>query len=193
MLTLTGASLTLEQVLAVARHHEQVAPLGDEVLAHMNASQQWIEDAVYRSDRVIYGVNTGFGPLARARIAPEQARTLSRNLILNCLVGVGEPLPVEIVRAMMLIRVNVFAQGRSGVRPLAAQTLIEMLNRGVTPHVPGKGSLGASGDLAPLAHLAVVLTRDETDDGGYSGLRPSAPVNSSTLTSRPNASTVCRR
>ncbi len=169
MLTLTGSSLTLEQVLAVARHNESVAPLGDEVLARLTASQQWIEDAVYRSDRIIYGVNTGFGPLARTRIAPEQARTLSRNLILNCLVGVGAPLPLEIIRAMMLIRINIFAQGRSGVRPVVAHTLIEMLNRGVTPHVPGKGSLGASGDLAPLAHIAVVFTRDETDDGGYSG------------------------
>lgn len=170
MLTLTGSSLTLEQVLAVARHNEQVASLDAEVIARMTVSQKWIEDAVYRSDRVIYGVNTGFGPLARTHIAPEQTRKLSRNLILNCAAGVGAPLPIEIVRAMMLIRLNIFAQGRSGVRPVVAQTLIEMLNQGVTPYVPGKGSLGASGDLAPLAHIAVVITRDiEEGDGGYSG------------------------
>ncbi len=174
MLTLTGSSLTLADVVAVARHGQRVAPYSPDVLARMRASQAWVRAAVYgpASDgggRVIYGVNTGFGSLAHTHIAPEQTRRLSRNLILQCLVGVGAPLPVEVVRAMMLIRANVFAGGRSGLRPEVAQLLIEMLNRGVTPHVPGKGSLGASGDLAPLAHIAAVFTRDEDGDGGYSG------------------------
>ena len=168
MIELTGDSLTIADVVAVARYSEQVAPFSEPVKTRMQASQQWVEEAVYHGDKVIYGVNTGFGSLARARIAPEQTRQLSRNLILNCAAGVGAPLPVEVVRAMMLIRANIFAQGRSGVRPLVAETLIEMLNAGITPYVPSKGSLGASGDLAPLAHLAVVLTRD-VDDDGYSG------------------------
>jgi len=169
MLQLTGESLTIEDVVAVARHGLQVAPLSETVIARMNQSYEWVHNSVYKTDRIIYGVNTGFGPLARTRIAPEQARKLSRNIILNCCAGVGAPLPIEIVRAIMLIRVNIFAKGHSGIRPLVAQTLIDMLNRGVTPIVPSKGSLGASGDLAPLAHIAVVLTRGEHGDADYSG------------------------
>ncbi len=172
MVELTGEKLTIEDVVAVARHGGRVAPLTAPVRARMQASRDWVDDTLHHDDAVIYGVNTGFGPLTRQRIAPEQARKLSRNLILNCAAGVGPPLPAEVVRAMMLIRVNIFAQGRSGLRPVVAQTLIDMLNAGVTPYVPGKGSLGASGDLAPLAHIAAVLTRDvdaEQDDGGYSG------------------------
>ena len=169
MLELTGEKLTTEDVVAVARHGLQVAPLSDSVIAHMNQSQEWIHDSVYKTDRIIYGVNTGFGPLARTRIAPEQARQLSRNIILNCCAGIGEPHPIELVRAAMLIRVNIFAKGHSGIRPIVAQTLIDMLNAGVTPVVPSKGSLGASGDLAPLAHIAVVLTRSESGDTDYSG------------------------
>lgn len=169
MLELTGEKLTIEDVVAVARHELQVAPLSETVIARMNQSYQWIYDSVYKTDRIIYGVNTGFGPLARTRIAPEQARRLSRNIILNCCAGVGEPHPIELVRAAILIRINIFAKGHSGIRPLVAQTLIDMLNRGVTPVVPSKGSLGASGDLAPLAHIAVVLTHGESGDADYSG------------------------
>jgi histidine ammonia-lyase len=167
MLTLTGTQLTIEDVVAVARRGEKVAPPGGDVCARMTASQRWVEQAV-RSGAVIYGVTTGFGPLATTSIRPEEARQLSRNLVLNCLAGVGDPLPVDVVRAMMLVRANSLAKGHSGVRPLVVETLTEMLNRGVTPYVPGKGSLGASGDLAPLAHMAVVLCTD-LDGGGYSG------------------------
>jgi len=128
--------------------------------------------------KAVYGVNTGFGSLANQQIAVEQTRQLSRNAILTCVCGVGRPLPMEIVRAMMTIRVNMLAKGHSGVRPVVAQTLVDMLNAGVTPVVPSKGSLGASGDLAPAAHVSVVMTRDpqnknatdiEHEDGGYSG------------------------
>ncbi|WIG58748.1 MAG: Histidine ammonia-lyase [Ktedonobacterales bacterium] len=169
MLQLTGSELSIADVVAVARHAEQVAPYSPEVVARMETSRQWIAGVIASDSKVVYGVNTGFGSLARVRIAPDQARQLSRNLILTCLVGVGEPLPIEVVRAMMLIRANMFAPGNSGIRPQVAGLLIEMLNRGVTPWVPRKGSLGASGDLAPLAHIAVVLTRDESEDGGFSG------------------------
>ncbi len=167
---LDGEQLTIEDVVAVARHGEKVAPLASRVEERMRASYQWVEHTVQEGKTTIYGVNTGFGPLATVSIPPDQTRKLSRNLILSCLAGVGEPLAPEVVRAMMLIRANSLAKGYSGVRPVVVATLIEMLNRGVTPYVPAKGSLGASGDLAPLAHIAVVLTRDgEAADGGYSG------------------------
>ncbi len=169
MIQLTGDALTIEDVVAVARQHAPVALYSAEVVERMEVSQRWIAETIASDQATVYGVNTGFGSLARVRIKPDEARQLSRNLILTCLVGVGEPLPIEVVRAMMLLRANMFARGNSGIRPEVAGLLIEMLNREVTPWVPAKGSLGASGDLAPLAHIAVVLTRDESEDGGYSG------------------------
>ncbi len=167
MIELTGEDLTIDQVVAVARRADPVQPLTQQVMQRMHSSQAWVESALTDERSVIYGVNTGFGPLAQVRIQPEQARQLSRNLILSAVAGVGPPLPPEIVRAMMLIRVNTFAKGLSGVRPELADVLRRMLNEGVTPHIPSKGSLGASGDLAPLAHLAAVLSKGEGDD--YSG------------------------
>jgi histidine ammonia-lyase len=170
MIELTGKTLTLEEVVAVARHGEHVAPLSEAVQARMQRTYTWVEESTRQRDDPIYGVNTGFGSLATQRIAPEETRKLSRNVILACVSGVGPPLSAEIVRGMMLIRANVLAKGYSGVRPVVAQTLVDMLNARVTPYVPRKGSLGASGDLAPSAHVAVVLTRDVEDgDGGYSG------------------------
>jgi histidine ammonia-lyase len=170
MLDLTGKGLTLEDVILVARENQRVADLSESVKECMQASREWVEEAIHQKGAVIYGVNTGFGPLATKRIEPQQARILSRNVILSCLVGVGPSLPLDVVRAMMLIRANTLAMGHSGVRPVVAQTIIDMLNAGVTPCVPSKGSLGASGDLAPLAHIAVVLTKDvERDRGDYSG------------------------
>ena len=169
MIELTGDALTIADVVAVARHSERVAPYSPAVIERMEVSRRWIADVIERDEATVYGVNTGFGSLASVRIRSDQARRLSRNLILTCVVGVGEPLPIEIVRAMMLLRANMFARGNSGIRPAVAGLLIEMLNRGVTPWVPRKGSLGASGDLAPLAHIAAVLTRDDGDDPGYSG------------------------
>jgi len=160
MLELSGQDLTIEQVVAVARTGTAVGDLPSSVLDRVQASRTWVEDAIRRDAGPVYGVTTGFGPLAQVRIAPAQARRLSRNLILSSVVGVGPPLPADIVRAMLLIRVNTFANGLSGVRPVLADTLIRMLNSGVTPYVPSKGSLGASGDLAPLAHIAVVLSKD---------------------------------
>lgn len=168
MLQLTGENLTIDQVVAVARHQQSVSPFSAEIQERMQASQDWIEQAVEQDQSVIYGVNTGFGPLAQVRIDSAQTKQLSRNLILSAVAGVGPPLPPELVRAMMLIRANTFAKGLSGVRPELAEVLRQMLNEGVTPVVPSKGSLGASGDLAPLAHLAAVLSRGEDPDG-YSG------------------------
>ncbi len=166
-----GRSLTLEQVIEVACNHAKVAPLSEDVKETLHVSQRWVQETIDSDKETIYGINTGFGPLANQRIAPEDAAKLSRNVILACLVGVGPDLPVEIVRAMMLVRANTLCTGYSGVRPVLVQTIIDMLNKGVIPCIPAKGSLGASGDLAPLSHMAVALTRDiEDGDGGFSGM-----------------------
>ncbi len=173
MIEIDGHSLTIEEIKRVARAGEAVAPLTDDVRAKMSRSQGWLQGVIDRDELTVYGVNTGFGPLATQRIQPGEARRLSRNLVLNCAAGVGDSLPREIVRAMMLIRANSLSKGLSGVRPEVAETLLEMLNRDVTPDVPAKGSLGASGDLAPQAHVAAVLIAEpegeEGVDGGYSG------------------------
>lgn len=160
MITITGDGLSIEAVVAIARNEENVAPLDPGVRVDMERSLAWVETAVAEGERSIYGVNTGFGSLANQSIPAADAGRLSRNLILKCCAGTGPPLPVEIVRAMMAIRASTLARGLSGVRPELVETLIRMLNRGVTPYVPSKGSLGASGDLAPLAHIAVVMTRE---------------------------------
>lgn len=170
MIEITGQGLTIEQLVAVARHGEAVATLSEETRQRMQRSHEWVSRSIEQEGKVIYGVNTGFGSLATKRISAADARKLSRNLIVLCCCGVGQALPDDVVRAMMLIRANMLAKGNSGVRPVVAQTLVDMLNAGITPLVPEKGSLGASGDLAPLAHIATVMTRDlEEGDGGYSG------------------------
>src|SRR6201999_3719037 len=110
-----------------------------------------------RQGRPVYGVSTGFGALAGTPIAPERRAELQHALIRSHAAGVGAPMPREVVRAMMLLRVRSLALGHSGVRPLVAQALVDLLNHDVTPWVPEHGSLGASGDLAPLAHCALVL------------------------------------
>jgi len=169
MIRLTGNDLSIDEVVSVARGGEKVAPLDVPVRERMQLSNQWIEDAVGVGDRTIYGVNTGFGPLASERVLPADAGRLSRNLILNCCAGVGPPLAEDVVRAMMVVRANTLARGNSGVRPEVAESFIRMLNKGVRPFVPCKGSLGASGDLAPLAHIGIVITRDPDDDAKESG------------------------
>ena len=170
MIELTGSTLTIEQLVAVARGKAPVAALSEEVGQRMQASHDWVMATIAGEAQTIYGVNTGFGSLATKRISAGEARQLSRNVVVLCCVGVGRPLAAEIVRAIMVIRANMLAKGHSGVRPAVAQTLIAMLNAEVTPVVPEKGSLGASGDLAPLAHIAAVFTRaeDETADA-FSG------------------------
>ena len=114
-------------------------------------------DRLAAGDEPIYAVNTGVGLLADVRIPREDLDQLQRNVMRSHAAGVGEPLAREVVRAMMLIRANVLAKGFSGIRPLVAERLCDLLNRGVTPVVPSQGSVGASGDLAPLAHMALVL------------------------------------
>ncbi|MFQ5484634.1 MAG: histidine ammonia-lyase [Desulfobacterales bacterium] len=165
---ITGKNLTIEEVLSVAYNRATLKPIREETRERMNATQAWLDDAINNKDTAFYGINTGFGSHSNETISPDQAGTLSRNVILADVAGVGQPLPKEIVRAMMVIRANTIAGGPSGIRPVVVETLINMLNKDVIPYVPAKGSLGASGDLLPLAAIAVVATCD-ADGGGYSG------------------------
>lgn len=165
---ISGKALTIEEVNAVAAAGATVRPLSPETRSRMTATRQWLNRAIQKQDTVFYGINTGFGSHANETIPPDQAGILSRNVILADVAGIGNPLPEPIVRAMMVIRANTMAGGPSGIRPVVVETLVNMLNNGVTPHVPEKGSLGASGDLVPLAAIAAVATCD-ADGGGYSG------------------------
>jgi len=153
--TLDGRSLSIADVVAVARRNAPVA-LDAKALEAVKQSRKAVEAAVERGE-TMYGVNTGFGKLAHVRIPPEQARQLQLNLIRSHASGVGEPLPQDAVRAMMLLRANVLVRGTSGVRPMLPELLVDMLNRQIHPSVPSQGSVGASGDLAPLAHLALAM------------------------------------
>src|SRR5438132_1462111 len=160
--TLDGHSLTIADVVAVARHGAPVA-IAAAARKGIEASRRVVEEAVTRGD-TIYGVNTGFGKLAHVRIPPDRIRALQLNLIRSHASGVGEPLSVDAVRAMMLLRANVLVRGTSGVRPALPELIVAMLNRGLHPRVPSQGSVGASGDLAPLAHLALAMV-GEGEDG----------------------------
>jgi len=152
---LDGEQLTIEQVCAVASGGEAI-DLAPSAAAKMERSRAVVE-RLAAGDAAVYGVNTGVGLLADVRIAPADLDQLQRNVVRSHSAGVGDPLTRAEVRAMMLIRANVLAKGYSGIRPLVAQRLCDLLNRGVTPVVPSQGSVGASGDLAPLAHMALVL------------------------------------
>ena len=167
MLTLDGHSLTLADIVRVARQPQPVT-LTAEARERMAHSRQWVDEIVARGEPV-YGINTGFGVFADKRISAHDTQHLQRNLILSHAVGVGEPFPAEVTRAAMLIRANTLALGHSGVRPEMAETLLAMLNAGVTPIIPSQGSLGSSGDLAPLSHLALTLSTDDADRDEDSG------------------------
>jgi histidine ammonia-lyase len=166
-LLLSGRDLTVADVEAVARERQDVA-LAPDAAERMRASRAVIERLVADGETV-YGVTTGFGDLAGVRIDPAQTADLQRNLVRSHAAGVGDPLPVEVVRAMLLLRANALAVGLSGVRAELAELLCAMLNAEVHPVVPSRGSVGASGDLAPLAHLALVVIGEgeaEIDDAG---------------------------
>jgi histidine ammonia-lyase len=153
--TLRGPGLTEDQVVAVARHGEKVA-LAASARTKMERSRARVERAATSRDPV-YGVSTGFGALAGTRVAPLRQPELQLALIRSHAAGVGPAVDLEVVRATMLLRARTLAMGMSGVRPLIADALIGMLNEGVTPVVPRYGSVGCSGDLAPLAHIGLAL------------------------------------
>ena len=152
---LDGSQLTFQEVRRVAAENEAASLSKDAVLA-MQRSRAVVEKLA-SGDDAVYAVNTGVGLLADVRVPPEDLEQLQRNVIRSHACGVGPPLAREEVRAMMLIRANVLAKGFSGIRPVVAERLCDLLNRGVTPVVPCQGSVGASGDLAPLAHIGLVL------------------------------------
>ena len=154
-IVLTGASLSIADVEAVARRHARAA-LDPAARGRMQESRDLIEGLVARGE-IVYGVTTGFGDLATRFIAPADAERLQEHLLMSHAAGVGEPLPREIVRAMLLLRANTLALGHWGCRPLLVDRLLAFLERGIHPVVPAQGSVGASGDLAPLAHLALPL------------------------------------
>ena len=154
-LTLDGQPLSLAEIVAVATSSAKVA-LAKTARGRITESRRVIEDILARAETV-YGVNTGFGKLADVRIPAAKLALLQTNLVRSHACGLGEPLSEQESRAMLLLRANVLAKGLSGVRPELVELLVAMLNRGVHPIIPAKGSVGASGDLAPLAHQALVV------------------------------------
>jgi histidine ammonia-lyase len=154
-LLLSGAPLSLDDLEAVAHANLQVV-LDPASIARMQASRR-VVDAAATSSEAAYGINTGFGKLSEVRVEPAQVAELQRNLVRSHCCGVGEPLPEPEVRGMLLLRANVLAKGLSGVRVELVELLLSMLNAGIHPVIPSRGSVGASGDLAPLAHLALAL------------------------------------
>ncbi|MGH9500316.1 MAG: histidine ammonia-lyase [Terriglobales bacterium] len=171
-LHINGNDLTLEAVREVAVGHRPVLLAPDAREAVKRA--RTVVDTLIANNKVSYAITTGVGKLSDVRIAGEQIREMQVNLVRSHAVGVGEPLAGAEVRAMMLLRANSLSKGYSGVRTETIDTLCEMLNRGVTPYVPSQGSVGASGDLAPLAHLALALIGEGecVDD---KGIRISTP------------------
>jgi len=148
-----GSPLSIDAVVAVAHRRADAVP-GADLARRMEPARALVEQVVAEG-RTVYGITTGFGALANTRIAPAQATELQVDLLRSHAAAVGDLLPPEVVRAMLLLRARTLAQGHSGVRPVVVERLLELLRRDILPAVPGQGSVGASGDLAPFAHLAL--------------------------------------
>ena len=174
MIAISGEGLTLEQVEAVARGGSAVRggiPVRlDEDAARQVRRSRAVLERLLAGDTPVYGVNTGFGRLADIRIARDGQRALQRNLVRSHAAGAGAALSAEEVRAILLLRANALARGQSGCRPVVIERLLELLNHGIHPVVPEIGSVGASGDLAPLAHVALALMGEgRAEAGGEEG------------------------
>ena len=152
---ITGNTLTLEEIVAVCRNYKRVE-LSDLAIEKILESRKVVDEFVENED-VVYGITTGFGKFSDVIISKEESKILQRNLIITHAVGAGKPFDTEVVRGIILLRVNNLAQGYSGAKLETIQTMIEMLNKRVHPIVPEKGSLGASGDLAPLSHMVLPM------------------------------------
>jgi len=150
-----GESLTIDDVVKVARGNARVV-IPEQSKTRVTRSRGVLEKLV-RGNHVVYGVNTGFGELSNFRVQPDEIKQLQVNLIRSHSAGVGKPLETDVVRAIMLLRANTLAKGHSGVRLETLERLVEMLNKRVHPVIPSRGSVGASGDLAPLSHMILVL------------------------------------
>ena len=166
LVVIDGAPLSVDQVVRVAEGTADVA-LAPDLESRLQGARSVVEDVV-ANDRIVYGITTGFGALASTRIAPERADTLQIDLLRSHAAGVGDPLPAELVRAMLLLRARTLTQGHSGVRAAVVERLVDLLQRDLLPVVPGQGSVGASGDLAQFAHLALPVIGEGllTDAGG---------------------------
>src|SRR5687768_13712206 len=169
---LDGRSLTIDDVVRIAREPGARATLDPDARDALVASRGLVEQAI-ASGQTIYGINTGFGKLANIRIAPDRLDALQVNLIRSHAAGVGPTLAAGVVRAVMLLRANVLLRPTSGVRPELVEALLAMLNGGIVPVVPEQGSVGASGDLAPLSHIALALI-GEGEVLGAAGPEPAA-------------------
>ena len=159
--------IKIEDVVSIADQLEYVQ-FSERSLQIIRDSHQRLM-AIQNRGEPVYGINTGYGIFANKSTSSKDIQRLNRKLILSHAVGIGEPLSERVVRAAMFIRVNTLSKGYSGVRPELIQTIIDMLNKGVTPVIPSKGSLGSSGDLCQLSHMALVISRDEIDDEKESG------------------------
>lgn len=178
---ITGQDLTLEDVALVCRQDAPVA-LSEEAKKNIIESRK-VVDKIVEEERVVYGVTTGFGKFSDVVISSDECKLLQKNLIITHAVGAGDPFPRDAARGIILLRINNLAKGFSGARMETVQTMIDMLNKGVTPVVPQKGSLGASGDLAPLAHVVLPMIglgkaeyKGETLDGAEAMKRAGIPT-----------------
>ncbi|RYZ80244.1 MAG: histidine ammonia-lyase, partial [Proteobacteria bacterium] len=153
---MTGESITLENLYQLAHNPHIKVELAASARANMEKSRDYIEGRIANGE-VMYGVNTGFGAFSSVRISDADIEKLQRNLIRSHSVGIGEPFTKTQSRAMIVLRANALARGHSGIRPLVADKLLEFLNNDIIPVIPCQGSVGASGDLAPLSHLALAI------------------------------------
>ena len=167
MIAIDGKTLTIDQVVEVATTNTEVM-LALEAIPAIEQAHAWVRE-ISRGEEAVYGINTGFGIFSDKPITHAKIAELNRNLILSHAVGTGPDFSPEITRAAILIRGNTLANGHSGIRTVVIENLLQLLNKKVTPCIPSQGSLGSSGDLAPLSHLALVLTTDEADRADDSG------------------------
>lgn len=154
-IVITGEDLSVEQIAAVCRGHVELE-LSEKSREAVLASRKIVDDLV-QERKVVYGITTGFGKFSDVVISTDECRELQKNLIITHAVGAGEPFSEDVARGMLLLRINNLAKGFSGIRLETLQTMVDMLNKGVTPFIPCQGSLGASGDLAPLSHMVLVM------------------------------------
>jgi histidine ammonia-lyase len=154
-ITIDGTNLTIEKLVKIARHNEKIT-LHPDALKKIKKCRDMLEKKI-KAKEIMYGVNTGIGELVNVVLTEEQVKQFQRYLVYNHAAGIGNPAPIEYVRGAMVARVNVHAHGQSGCRPEITQTLVEMLNKGVTPFVCQKGSVGACGDLAPMSQIALLM------------------------------------
>ena len=152
---ITGEDLTLDEIVSVCRGNAQVE-ISQEAREKVQASRQVVDDLI-AEEKVVYGITTGFGKFSDVVISQDQCKELQKNLIITHAVGAGDPFSRDIARGIMLLRINNLSKGFSGIRMETLQTMAYMLNKGVTPIIPEKGSLGASGDLAPLSHMVLPM------------------------------------